>query len=173
MVSGHPSNPLPHDPGNFPAQVHASTTAQAAGGAQFVPGPYPHSSGHPHRQLAKHWPGLFTAPSWSGVENQCLCLQRLCNSLGGGRSPAPFRAQLEVARLLVVASHRFLFSEQRLSFLSCEGRAPFTTASQVQMLMRVCQLPNVSSTHAPRLLGLLAGIRAYVCFAGGQCKSFE
>lgn len=48
------------------------------------------------------------------------------------------------------------------------------TASQVQMLVSICQLLKVSGTRAPRLLGLLAGIRAYVCFAGvRQSKSVE
>lgn len=84
-----------------------------------------------------------------------------------------FRVQFELAGWWLL--HSLLFSKQRLSFLSCEGQVPFMTSSQVQMLMRVCQLPNVRGACALRLLALLAGIRAYVCFAVGekQSKSFE
>lgn len=71
---------------------------------------------------------------------------------------------------MVVAS-QFAFHKQSLNFLSCEGQVPFMTSSQVQMLRRVCQLPNVRGACALRLLALLAGIRAYVCFAGGRNKA--
>lgn len=153
--------------------MHTSTTAQAAGGAELVPGQYPRDSGRPYRQQPKHWLEMgFLLPHSGLVSRTGAYVCKGCVTPGVG-SPAAFRAQLEVARLLVVASHHFLLSEQRLSFLSCEGQAPFTTASQVQVLMRVCQLPNVSSARAPRLLGVLARLRAYGCFAGGkQRKSF-
>lgn len=80
-----------------------------------------------------------------------------------------FRVQLELAGWWLLYS--LLFSKQRLSFLSCEGRVPFMTSSQVQMLGRVCQLPNARGACTLRLLALPAGIRAYVCFAGGRNKA--
>lgn len=84
-----------------------------------------------------------------------------------------FRVQLELGGWWLL--HSLLFSKQRLNFVSCEGRVPFMTSSQVQMLGRVCQLPNIRGACVLRLLALLAGIRAYVCLAGGenQSKSFE
>lgn len=166
----NPSNPFPPGPRNFLAQVHTSTSAQAAGGAQLVPGQYPCGSG----KLPKYWPEMGSSMPHPGLVSRNGAYVCKGYVTPGWGYPAAFRAQLEVAGLLVVAFHRFLFSEQRMSFLSCEWWVPFMTASQVQMLVSVCQLPKVSGACAPRLLALLAGIRAYVCFAGvRQSKSGE
>lgn len=114
-VSGHPSSPLPPDPGNFPAQAHTSTTTQAAGGAQLVPGQYRCSSEHPLGQLPQHWPEMGSLMSHPGLVSRTgayVCKCYVTPGRVGHHQHSGHRL-----RLLVVASRCLLFSKQRLSFL--------------------------------------------------------